>query len=476
MSRSRRAAHIVDESRPALFGQKLRRVTGAEGARSVPALILRAAVAVGIGTVLVRIVTLGREFLIARQYGIGNDVDAFVVAFLVPTFLIAVLTDSLNQVLVPALSRASAEDEAAGRRLVGNVLAASLAGLSAVCVAVGVAAPALVSLVAPGFDEDTRLLAARLLRLMLPIVGLGALASVWSAVLTSRERFAVASLAPMCVPLFAMLAIALAGGEIGVYAIAVGTLIGYVIQLVPLIGAVRGAGVLTRPSWRDRDRQLALVLKQYAPLAAVASVNGLALFVDQAVATMLGQGQVGLLYYGNRLVALVISVVGLAIGTAVLPYFSRQVAERDWPGLARAIRTWSAGSFLVTAAGAALLILASEGIVSLLFQGGAFDPGAAEQVTAIQRAYLLQLPFFGLTVIAARALSALNGNHIILWGALINLVLNVTLVIILAELFGVVGIALARSALFPMSAAFLLLMLRRRFRAAARPGPQASAA
>lgn len=433
--------------------------------RSVHRSILRALLAVGTATVVVRVLALGRELLVSRQYGVGPDVDAFVVAFLVPTFAVAVLAESLNGAMLPTYARIREADPDAAGRLLGGAIALAGVALTGCCLLLALAAPLLVRGVAPGFDEQTSRLAVHLLWIMLPLVALSGVATVWTAALTSGGRFLLPSLAPACMPVAAAVAVLLAGDDYGVYALATGTLVGFGLQLVPLAVAVRRARLHVRPSWAGVGPDLRVVWAQYLPLAAGTFLNSGGLLVDQAVASGLGSGRVSALYYGNRLVALATGVLGVALGTAVLPYFARQAARQDWDGLARTIRTWSLG------VGAGLLVVTlvllplSDELIRVMFQGGEFDEAAARDVAAVQRAYLLQLPMFAVGIVAARALSALHHNRILLWGAALNLLVNIVLDVVLARLFGVVGIALATSGVYLVSVCFVMAMLQRRLRA-----------
>jgi putative peptidoglycan lipid II flippase len=116
----------------------------------------------------------------------------------------------------------------------------------------------------------------------------------------------------------------------GAYALAGGTVLGYALQLVPLLIVVRRVRLPVVMSWQGISHHLRGVGGQYLPLALGTFLNSGGLLVDQAIASSLGDGSVSVLYYGNRLVALVTGVLGVAIGTAVLPYFSRQSAQQDW--------------------------------------------------------------------------------------------------------------------------------------------------
>jgi putative peptidoglycan lipid II flippase len=179
---------------------------------------------------------------------------------------------------------------------------------------------------------------------------------------------------------------------------------------------------------------------------------------DQAMAAMLPAGAVSALNYGNKLPAVVIVLISGAIGTAVLPYFSRMIAAGDWRGAYRTYKTFARLLFYTTLPLAVVLIVYSRPIIKMVFVHGAFSESAGQTVTYVQMCLLLEIPFYTVGILAVRMIAALKRTMILVWGSAISLVLNIVLNYILMQIFGISGIALATSLVYMVSMAYLLYM------------------
>jgi len=207
------------------------------------------------------------------------------------------------------------------------------------------------------------------------------------------------------------------------------------------------------------DPAVRQVAKQYAPMAAGALLMSSTELVDQSMAAMLGPGSVSALNYGNKIVALIIGIGSMALSTAVFPYFSRMVAGKDWAGISRTLKTYTGLVLLVTVPLTMVLLYFSEPIVMLLFERGAFSTGDTLLVGRVQSLYLLQMPFYVLSIMGVRLLSALKKNQILMVISGINLIANIVGNYLFMRHLGVAGISLSTSVvyLFSMIAVFLSL-------------------
>jgi putative peptidoglycan lipid II flippase len=435
--------------------------------------ILRALITVAAAVVVARSASLLRELVVANEFGISDEVDAFLVALLIPTFAVAVLADSMNTALLPMFVRVrDNEGPAAAARMFASCTWLGVRFLAGASLVLAVTAPLLVRIVAPGFGDAKTELAVQLLWVMLPLVLLSGVLSIWTAALTAGQRFALPALAPVLVPVSVLVALGIAGHRPSIFVVAVGTAVGYALQLVPLMLALRRNQLPIVPRWHGRSPAIRKVLSEYAPLTVATMLSSGALLVDQAVASGLGDGAVSSLHYGNRLVQLVTGVVSLALGTAVMPYLSAQIAAGDWAAARRTLRFWSAVSLVAAGAVAAVLIVLSTPLIEVMFERGEFDAGDTDIVSTIQQLYLLQLPAYALGILGARMLSALQRNRTLLVISAFNLLLNGVLDVVLARTLGVAGIALATAGVYTVSAALVFVAIFR----SARPVRPADAA
>jgi putative peptidoglycan lipid II flippase len=203
------------------------------------------------------------------------------------------------------------------------------------------------------------------------------------------------------------------------------------------------------------------VIKQYLPMVAGGLLLGTAPMIDSAMAATLGSGSVSSLAYGTKIVALVLALGLMSIGTAVLPYFSRMIANGDFAAVRHTLRTFTGvicvGCIPVTIG----LIALSPTIIRLVFERGSFTAEDTEVVNRIQMMSALQIPFFVLSILLVRLISAMKANSVLAIGTGISFVLNISLDYLLKEKMGVQGIALATTIVYVVSLTYLALMLRR---------------
>ena len=184
---------------------------------------------------------------------------------------------------------------------------------------------------------------------------------------------------------------------------------------------------------------------QYGPVLLSSVVASGGLLVDQAMAAVLVAGSVSALAYSNRFVSVVISLLAGALSAALTPYFSRQIAHKDWPACRRTLRTWMWTMAAVSIPVAIALIAGSHGLVRIAFQRGAFAENDTAVVSRVLAMYAIQIPFFAVSRVSYRFIVAMRRTDLVLYCGVLNLILDVVLNIVLMRSMGVAGIALATS-------------------------------
>ncbi len=445
--------------------------------RSVNRRIFGAALVVGGFTLAGRAAGFVKELLVARQFGTSDELDAFLIALLLPSFCANVVAGAVAPALLPALMRARRpgpgqpqEDAAAVQAFVSEVSLILVVALSGVTLLLAAAGRPLLEILGSGFGAQKAGLAHVLYLLLLPSVLLSALAGLWAGLLNARHQFALAAASPMLVPLAIAALLVTAGGALGARALVFGTLAGLLGQAVLLGGSVARQGYRLTPRWHGATPALRQFLGQCPPMAAgLVFMSGTDL-VDQAMAAMLGPGSVSALAYGNRVVSGVLGLTSAALGTALLPSFADMAARADWAGLRHTVRTYARPALLLTACAALALFFLSTPLVRLLFERGAFGSDDTLVVSRVQACYALQIPFYTLSLFGVRLLSALSRNQTLMWICLVNLVVNAAGNYLLMQWLGVAGIALSTSVVYLVSLGLIALALRaelRRRRAAA---------
>ena len=426
-----------------------------EGA-SVNRRILRAAASVSAAVVLVKLVATVKEFAVAGVYGRSDDMDAFLAAALIPGLLINLISESMNQALVPTLVRVRQTEghERAQQLLSSSMLwlCLLLAGASAV---MAVAARGFFPLIASHFPASKLDLSVRLFYALLPIVLLSGIAANCTAVLNTFERFAGPALVPVVAPVAMMACALLLGRRIGIWALVYGYLAGALIHAVTVAWMMDSSGYRFRLRWHGMTEATREVAGQYGPVLLSGVVASGGLLVDQSMAAMLPPGSVAALAYAGRFVSVVLTLMAGAISTAVVPYFSSMIAAGDWAGCRHTLRTWVKLTALVSAPIAAGLILGAHLLIRLTFQHGAFGPADTAAVTPVLAMYAIQILFYASSRVFYRFLVAMRRTDLILYCGILNLGLDIVLNLILMRWFGVAGIALATS-LWTVSTFFFL--------------------
>jgi putative peptidoglycan lipid II flippase len=425
--------------------------------------IFSAAVIVGGLTFAGKLVAMLKEMMVAAWFGTGDSLDAFLVAFVLPSYAINVIAGCLDAALIPTLVAVrEKEGPVAAQRLFSGTMVLTIAFLSAATLLLAALAPWLLPLLCSGFDEAKLNLTLHLFYWFLPGILLTGLAIACEAALNAGEKFAVAAFAPCVVSLALMASLALFGARFGVQAMAVGMVVGFLLQLAIVAWALSQRGSSLVPRWSGYEPALRQVVKQYLPAMASAGLMCSTQVVDQSMASMLPAGSVSSLNYANKFVSLLLGIGTMALGTAVLPYFSQLVAAANWPALRHTLKTYLGLIVLVTIPLVAGGIFLSKPLVALLFQRGHFTASDTAGVAWVQSMFLLQLPFYTFTILFVRMISSLQANHVLLWGTVISVVLNITLNYVLMQFMGAAGIALSTSIVYVVLSCFLGMVLWKR--------------
>ena len=427
--------------------------------------IFGAAITVGFLAAGVRVVGLVNTQVTAALFGTGDVMEAFFVALLLPSFVINVVAGAFTSALIPTYTqiREHQGDEAA-RKLVSQVMVLVIGFLSVAGALLALSSSYLLPFLGSGFGAAKMALTQKLFFLLLPIILIKGLATFCAAVLNASERFALAAVGPVMVPLSSIIALLGWHSTFGIYALAIGTIVGFILELLILVWGLKRQKIAQMPRWHDNSPAIRQVIHQYLPMVAGALLMSSTTLVDGAMAAMLDPGSVASLNYGNRIVGVLLVIATTALGTAVFPSFSKLVSVGDWLGIRRLLKTYSGLILGVTIPITLLLAFTSEPVVRLLFERGEFSEADTQLVGRIQAIYGLQMPFYVCAILFVRLISSMTSNHILMVGAFFNLILNIVLNYLLMQYLGVVGIALSTVFVYIFSSGFVAMMSYRNLR------------
>ena len=434
--------------------------------------LARALGSVGGLTLVSRVLALGRDTLQATYVGAGFASDAFLVAFRLPNMFRAFFAEgAFAAAFVPLFNRKVGEtgEVAAGLRFAEHALALLLPIVVVFTAVLLAAAYPLTWALSGGFDDPTPdqfAYAVTLSRITIPYLAVISLVSLLGGILNSLERFWVNAAAPILLNVAMIVALVFFHGD-NPYetarAQALGVTAGGALQLVWLIVACRSAGVklrLLRPTIDPEMRQL---FRLIIPAAAGAGATQINLLVSTALAGgLLDAGSISYIYYADRLNQLPLGVIGIGLGTVLLPTISRLVgAGKEAEAAATQNRGVELALFLTLPATVAF-VAAAEPIVRGLFQHGAFTGEDTARSAQALAAFSIGLPAYVLVKVLtpgfyARADTATPVKYAT-WSVGVNLVGNLLLIPTIAHVGPPLATAIA--AWFNVALLYRALKLR----------------
>ncbi len=337
---------------------------------------------VALGILGSRITGLLREHVIGHYFGVDSPVaDAFRVAFRIPNMLNNLFGEgvlSASFVTVYAKLRALKDDDAADDLAAG--VFSLLAVVCAILVAIGVAAtPLLIYVLAPGFKEESRELAIKLVRILFPFTGLLVMSAWCLGVLNSHRKFLLSYLAPVALNITVIVIAVWAGGTRTenqlVVIVAWGFVVGAALQFLVQVPSVLKFLPDFQPYLDFRSPHIRQVVKNFGPVFVSRGVVQLSAFVDSIIASLLGQGAVAAFGYAQVISILPISLFSMSVSAAELPALSsavgsnEQIAETLRKRLAVGLRRIA---FFIVPSAVAFLVL-GDVIVAVLYQSGKFS-------------------------------------------------------------------------------------------------------
>ncbi len=426
--------------------------------------VIMAAGLVGFLTLGVKVTALLREMLVAARLGTSDVVEAYIIAWAFPGFIAQIVSNAIVGSLLPLHATARARrGEEEGSRMFAEATLIHLVVLALVTAVLALTPGLLLPLLAAEFDAEKIALAERLWRVMLPNVALTGIITLWSGMLNAGDRFGLAAASPAVVPVVSG-AMLLALPSRPADALAFGFLLGNVTQLAMLVVELRRHRVRFLPGWFGGLPETRQLHRQFFPLIANGVVFGGLVLVDQAMAATLGDRNVAILSYANKLVLPVLGISSAALATTVLPYFSRLAAEGDWQALRHALRVYTRLIVALAVPVTIAIVLLSEPIVRVLFQRGEFSAADTADVAAVQATFALAIPFYTIAVLYSRLVVSLQLSHVMLIGSSAVFVINVIGDYLFKSWIGVQGIALASVVNYVVQCAYLVFVVHRQWR------------
>src|SRR5437764_623457 len=430
----------------------------------------RAIATVGSFTLLSRIVGFVRDIVLSAVLGSGPVADAFIVAFKLPNLFRRLFAEgAFSAAFVPLFARElQGEGRDAALVFARQAHACLLMILVPFSLLMMLVMPAVIWVMAPGFTSDKSIfdLAVTFGRITFPYLVFISLAALYGGVLNSIERFAEVAFTPV------LLNIVMIGAVLGLtpllpdagHAASIGSASPGFLQWLWLLFSCWRDGVamkLVRPRYTERVRQL---VRLATPVAIGGGAQQVSTMLDVVWASLLPAGSIAALYYADRIAQLPLGVIGIAIGTALLPLLARQLrAGANDAAMANQNRAIEFGLLFSLPSMVALWILA-EPVVRVLFEHGRFGPDDTVRTAGALAAYAVGLPAFMLVKALTPGFFAREDTKTPLYTAIVSILVNVALnaYFVLGTSLAQVGIALASSLSGWLNALLLGAILMRR--------------
>ena len=422
--------------------------------------IIRATSVVTAIILVVKGLGFAEKLLLAYLFGTGIEVDAYLVAYSLPFSAFVVLREVVRASFVPTLMRTWRESQPEGWRLFSTIGTLLLLIMTGATVAGVLAAPPLVSLMAPGFTGEQRALAVRLTRLvMLALLPLG-LSTLTMATLHTLKRFNLPALGEAS---FRAGPLILLAGVGGIQATAVGVVLGALGKLV-----IEALGL------RKHLRQVRLTLDlSFPPVRTVGRLAApllaglfFSLFigplVENAFASSVGVGGVSALAYARKIVETLAAILPYTLGLVLLPFSAEMAAGRDQRALAGTLAGAVRALTLIFLPVAVGLMVLRQPFVQLLFERGAFTAASTQLTAGALLFYSFAMLPFALEVIVVQFHFARQDTLTPVITDVVTFALNVGLIPPLMAAFGLGGIALAAAIAKTVKVLALLLLFQRK--------------
>ena len=360
--------------------------------------LLKAASTVSLLTLASRVSGLVREQLIAASFGASGFTDAYNVAFRIPNLLRRLFAEgAFSQAFVPLLANTRiSEGDAVTHRLIDAVATVLAWTLLATCVIGVVAAPVLVWAMASGLERFDA--AVLMTRVMFPYIGFMSLVALSAGILNTWGRFSI----PAATPILLNVAVIIvartltptfeARGLPGVYTLALGVMVGGILQTAIQVPALKALGLMPhiKVSWRAvvdawHHPGVGRVLKQMSPALLGVSVAQVSLLINTQLASHLATRSVSYLTYADRLMEFPTSLLGVALGVVLIPQLSAARARGDTEGYSGMIDWGLRLVVLQTLPCAIALLVFARPLLAVLFHYGQFtDSDVLGTVGALQ--------------------------------------------------------------------------------------------
>jgi len=396
--------------------------------------------------ILSRILGYIRDFFIAIYLGSGPIADAFFVAFRIPnTFRRLFAEGTFNAAFVPSYTLELLSSKKKAQRFANSVFNLLVLALLCLTILVEIFMPSFIKLIAPGFsniDEKFKL-AVDLTRITFPFLFFISIASFFSAILNSHNKFATAAAAPLILNIILIICFLIIKNDIDlVYYLSYAITLAGIVQFIFLIFFTRKYFYPSFSFKLQIDNKIKFFFKKLLPSIFSSGVTQINILVGTIIASFQASA-VSYLYYADRIYQINLAIAGIAIGIIILPNLSRYIKRKNKFKLEILQNKALELSLFLSLPATLALIFASEEIVSSLFGYGSFNEESVKNSSQALFYFALGLPAFSMIKIFSSFIFARNDTKTPFYFSLISVIFNIVISVSLFDKLGFIIIPIA---------------------------------
>ena len=410
-----------------------------------------------------------RDVVIAGVFGAGAQLDAFLVAQGLMNLVLAMIAGAMAKATVPVLA---AQNSAAQNSTEGDsnkaahtlsvVLTVTLLVLGLGSLIMALAASSVVTVLAPGFKGEQAELAASLTRIVLIATVLISGTNLLAAAAEAHRRFFWSAMQGVPFNLIMIVAAVVFGPRYGVYALAVGFVVGSGARLLCQLVPIHALRLRLRASWDLKDPGFRSIAKLIPPLLVGSALGNANTMVDRAVGSMVGEGTISALSYAWRIISLGQTLLVVSLLTALYPAFGAAAGSRDLQEMRRLVGRGLSTVATVLMPVWGFLMVCSVPLVALVFEHGSFTPSDTQHTATAILWYAPALLALGWREMVVRASYALGDSRRPVTVFIMAMTINVVGDFTLGLTFGIAGIAASTSLSVLFAAVANTVLLGRR--------------
>ncbi|WP_435090268.1 murein biosynthesis integral membrane protein MurJ [Candidatus Pelagibacter bacterium nBUS_30] len=418
----------------------------------------------GFFTIISRLLGYLRDILIAIFLGTGVLADVFFVAFRIPnTFRRLFSEGTFNAAFVPSYASEIGKGKNQANKFANDIFNLLFLGLFFLVLVVQILMPTFVSIIAPGFidDVDKMEVAINLTRITFPFLFFISLASFFSAILNSHNKFAAASAAPIIlnIVLIGILFFSRSLGDELVYYLSYGVSLAGILQLIFLYKFVKKYFSLRFNFKIKVSNKVKIFFKKLLPSIFSSGVTQINILVGTIIASFQASA-VSYLYYADRIYQINLAIAGIAIGVVVLPRLSKHIQSKKKDKILLIQNKALELSLFLSLPASVALIIGSEYIISALFGYGSFNENAVQNSAKALYFFAIGLPAFSLIKIFSSFFFANHNTKIPFYLSLISVILNIIISIYYFKEVGFIIIPIATTISSWFNGLLLLIFLK----------------